>query len=80
MEESPVDKICLGKVQFIYYSGYDESKAYESEVTDSPNNAQGLICFFRAMHYTGDTHHCFLEGYEIKKENGISVVEFISGS
>jgi len=78
MDENPLDKICSGRVKFTYSVLIDE--VYESEVMDSPNNVQGLIYFFRAMHYVEDTHHCYLEGYEIKKENGISIVEFISGS
>jgi len=79
MDERPLSKICSGKVKFTYVGG-GENGVYESELVDSPNNVQGLIYFFRAMHYVEDTHHCYLEGYEIKKENGISIVEFISGS
>ena len=79
MEENPLKKVCSGKAKFVY-SKYGENVKYESDVMDSPNNAQGLIYFFRAMHYTEDTGHCFLEGYNIKEENGISIVEFVAGS
>ncbi len=79
MDENPLAKVCSGETIFSYSSGSEGGK-YESKKIDSPNNAQALICFFRAMHLVGDTHHSYLEGYEIKKENGINIVEFVSGS
>jgi hypothetical protein len=79
MDENPLAKVCSGETIFTYPSDLDSGK-YESKKINSPNNAQALIFFFRAMHFVGDTHHCYLEGYEIKKENGINIVEFTSGS
>jgi hypothetical protein len=79
MDENPLAKVCSGETIFTYPSNSDSGR-YESKKINSPNNAQALIFFFRAMHFVGDTHHCYLEGYEIKKENGINIVEFSSGS
>ncbi len=79
MNENPLGKVFSGKVKFTYPK-HGEDVMYESEVVDSPNNAQALMYFYRAMHYVEDLHHSFLEGYEIKEENGISTVKFIAGS
>jgi hypothetical protein len=83
MNENPLTVI-EGKVKFFAkansFWGGDETKDYESDVIENPTHATALLHLFKAMCSTGDCHHCYLEGFDIKESNGVKIVEFVTGS
>jgi len=63
------------------YNDEDECSDYESPVVENPTWLDIAAMFNKAIHQTGDFHHCFLEGVFRTDDiqNGVPVYRFSTG-